>query len=274
MNEAVITSRANPLVQELKALAQKKYRAQRGEFLLEGIQPVLEAISQQAPIRLLLVASDLLASKIARDAVRRQEHAGTRVVYVSAKVFESLAEREHPTGLAAVVKITPRALGDLRVTDDAIFVALYQVSNPGNLGTILRTADAVKARGVILIGNSTDPYAPTALTAGRGAIFSMPLVPLATAAELLQWCHKNHLRVITTTDRGTQTLWDADLRPPLVLVFGNEGEGLPAEILAQGQPVRIPMYGAVDSLNLAVAAGVLLYECARQMNLGDSRAAT
>lgn len=264
MTDQVITSRANPLIQELRALSQRKNRTRRGEFLVEGIQLVLQAISSRAPLRMLVVADDLLTSKIARDAVRTQERAGTRIVHLSSQVFESLAEREHPTGLAAVVKITAHTLADLTLDNNALFVALFQVSNPGNLGTILRTADAVQARGVILIGDATDPYAATAIAASRGALFSVPLVHIANADDLLKWSRQNQLRVVTTSDRAEQSIWDADLRTPLLLVFGNEGEGLPPEILAQGQAVKIPMAGEVDSLNLAVAAGVLLYESVRQ----------
>ncbi len=270
MNE-MITSRANPLVKELRALAQKKVREQRGEFLVEGIQPVLQAISSRAEIRMLLVASELLTSKIARDAVRRQEHKGTRIVHVSRAAFESLAEREHPTGIAAVVKIPARSLDDLRADENAIFVALPHVSNPGNLGAILRTADAVNARGVILIGAVTDPYAPPALNASRGAIFSVPIVRVEHAQNVLHWARSHNLRVFTTSDQAAQDVWDADLRAPILFFFGNEGEGLPPEILAQGNAVKIPMRGAVDSLNLAVAASVILFESVRQQTTDDRR---
>jgi RNA methyltransferase, TrmH family len=264
MTEPLITSRANPLIKELRALAQRKNRTQRGEFWVEGIQPVLQAISSRAQIRMLVVAPDLLTSKIARDALRAQERAGARIVQVSSQVFETLAEREHPTGLAAVVKIMPRALSELAIDKSALLIALYQVSNPGNLGTILRTADAVQARGVILIGDATDPYAPAAIAASRGALFSVPLVRVEHAGDVFEWSRKQHLRVVTTSDGASQTLWEANLRAPLLVVLGNEGEGLPPEILKQGQAVQIPMAGAVDSLNLAVAVAVLLYESVRQ----------
>lgn len=264
MKEPLITSRANPLIKELRALEQKKGRDRRGEFLVEGIQPVLQALQSGANIRLLIVAPDLLTSKVARDAIRSQERAGTRIVNVSAEVFESLAEREHPTGIAAVVRVTPHALRDVHVDRDALFVGLYEVSNPGNLGTILRTADAVKARGVILIGSATDPFAPAAVRASRGALFSIPVLQLQNANELLDWCDAQNVRIVTTSDRAQHDLWDADLSAPALFLLGNEGEGLPPAILARGQAVKIPMAGVMDSLNLAVAAGVLLYECKRQ----------
>lgn len=264
MSELPITSRANPLIKELRALQQKKHRQERGEFLVEGIQPVLQAVRSGATIRMLLTAPEILTSKTAREAVREQARAGVRVVQVSPQVLEALTAREQPTGLAAVVKIGHRRLDDLLVDETALFVALHRVSNAGNLGTILRTADAVRARGVILIGAVTDPYAPAAVTASRGAVFSVPIVRIEKADEAVEWSQRHGVRLVTTSDHAETLLWDADLSKPLMLVFGNEGEGLDAQLLTQGQPVRIPMAGAVDSLNLAVAAGVLLYEWVRQ----------
>lgn len=271
MNETILSSRANPLIKELRGLQQKKFREQRGEYLVEGIQPVLQAIQSGAQMRMLVTAPEVLKSKTALETIRQQERAGMRVVRVSREVLEALTEREHPTGLAAVVKITLRTIDELRVDEGAIFVALHQVSNAGNLGTILRTADAVQARGVILIGAATDPYAPTAVTASRGAIFSVPIVRVETSGEVVGWSRKKGVRLLTTSDHAATVLWDADLTAPLMLVFGNEGEGLDTGLLRQGQSVRIPMAGAVDSLNLAVAAGVLLYECVRQRNNGGAQ---
>lgn len=281
MSRDVITSRSNALVRELRALADKKERARRGEFLVEGIQPVLGALEAGAPVRLLVVAGELLESEVARAAVRAHESEGgappgprradkdrIRVVHVSPEVFAAFAEREHPTGLAAVVKAVTRPLEDLAVTPETRLVALYQVSNPGNLGAILRTADAVGAGGVVLIGAGTDPYAPSAVKASRGALFSVPLVQLDEAGRLVEWCAVQGLRIVTTSDRAGAEMWKVDLRPPLVIMFGNEGQGLPDDLLASGPAVRVPMRGAVDSLNLAVAAGVLLYESLRQSRPG------
>lgn len=260
----LITSRANPLVKQVRALAQSKYREQHEQFLVEGIQLVLQALESGAQVQLLIVAPDLLTSERALQAVMSQEHSGMRIVKVSSEVFESLAEREHPTGIAAVVRIAPRTLSDLRVDENALFVALFRVGNPGNLGSILRTADAVKARGVILIGEATDPYAPAVIKASRGAVFSVPFVKLDDTQELMDWCSVAKVRMVSTSDTRGKTLWESNLDAPLMLLFGNEGEGLPPELLATGETVRIPMAGAVDSLNLAVAAGVLLYECVRR----------
>ena len=264
MSDAVISSVSNPLVKELRALAKKQERDARGEFLCEGIQLVIQAVQSGAPIKMIAVAPDVLASAAGREVVRRQERAGTRIVRVTRAVFESFAERDNPSGLAAVVKLVPRGLDALPRADDALFVALHQVSNPGNLGSILRTADAVRASGVIVLGASTDLYAPAAVKASRGALFTVPCVRVRAVPEFLEFVQTRALRIVTTSDAAEQDLWHADLRAPLALLFGSEGEGLPPELLRVGQAVRIPMFGKIDSLNLASAASVLLYEAKRQ----------
>lgn len=264
MSDATITSVSNPLIKELRALAQKKTRDARSEFLCEGIQIVMHAAQNHAPIQRLVVAPELLKSDLARDFLRAQERQGTRIVRVSRAAFESFAERDNPSGLAAVVKMTPRAMETLNVDADARFVVLHQVSNPGNLGAILRTADAVCASGVIVLGAATDVYAPAAVKASRGALFTVPVVRVRAAREFLEWARAHALRIVTTSDAAPQEFWRADLHPPLAVLFGSEGEGLPPELLQAGEAVRIPMSGQVDSLNLACAASVLLYEIERQ----------
>ena len=183
---------------------------------------------------------------------------------VSRAAFESFAERDNPSGLAAVVRIMPYALDSVPVDANTVLVVLHQVSNSGNLGAILRTADAVGAGGVIVLGTATDLYAPAAVKASRGALFTVPCVRVRDAREFLEWARTHALRLVTTSGAAAQEFWHADLHPPLALVFGNEGEGLPRELLQAGEAMRIPMTGQVDSLNLACAASVLLYEVKRQ----------
>lgn len=267
MKAPLITAVSNPLIKELRALGRKKEREARGEFLVEGIQIVRQAIESGTPLKMLVVAYELLTSGAAREMLRGQERAGMRIVRVSPAAFESFAERDNPSGLAAVAQVVPRTLESLTVDRDTVFVVLHQVSNPGNLGAILRTADAVGAGGVIVLGSATDLYAPAAVKASRGALFTVPCVRVRSDRDLMNWLNAHGLRLLTTSDSAAQEFWLADLRPPLALLFGNEGEGLPEHLLRAGQAVRIPMSGQVDSLNLACAASVLLYEAKRQRNL-------
>jgi RNA methyltransferase, TrmH family len=264
MDERYITSTANPLIKRVRALAQRKYRRAEGAFVVEGIRPVWQAVESAAGVETLLLAPELLASEPARELVERQRASGTRVVHVSRGVFESFAEREHPSGLAAIVRIARRRLDDLVVAPRSLFVALHEAGNPGNLGTILRTMDAVGASGLITIGDATDPYHPTAVKASMGALFTVPLVQVAGIDEVLAWCHGHGIGVVATSSQAAQSHWSVAYPQSCLLLFGSEGEGLSPGLLAQGDlAVHIPMTGQVDSLNLAVAAGILLYEVRR-----------
>jgi len=264
----VIESAANPLIKRIRALAQRKGRGQAGVCFVEGIQAVWQAVDAGAAIETLIVAPDLLTSVVAREMVARQQAAGIAVAEVSAAIYERVATRENPSGLAAIVAITPRDLPSLIVTPASLFVALHEIGNPGNLGTILRTVDAVGGSGVILIGDTTDPYHPNAVKASVGTLFRLPIVRTGRIEDVLEWSRAHGVGVVTTSARATQEHWQATYPSPLLLLFGNEGRGLPREIVAQGDlAVRISMHGSARSLNLAVAAGVVLYEALRQRQL-------
>jgi len=234
-------------------------------FWTEGIAPVWSAVEGGATIDTLVVAPDLLTSAGAHEMVARARAAGVRVAEMSGDLFARVAAREHPSGLGAIVCTTRHTLDTLVVTPDALFVALDAVGNPGNLGTILRTADAVGARGAVLIGESTDPYHPNAVKASMGALFRVPVVQVNAVGVLLDWCHAQGVGVVTTSAKALVSHWEATYPAPALVLFGSEAEGLAPDILAAGDlAVRIPMYGGVTSLNLAVAAGILLYEVRQQ----------
>jgi TrmH family RNA methyltransferase len=250
----VISSAANPLVKRVRALADRKHRRRESAFVVQGIQPVWQAVEAGADIDALIVAPDLLRHPGAVAMVAGQEASGVRVARLSGELFGRIADRDGPSGLAAIVRSAPRALADLAVGTGSLFAALHSAGNPGNVGTIIRTASAVGADGVILIGPSADPHDPIAVKASMGAIFTVP-VALASSA------------------RGSVSCWDADLAPPLVVLLGSEGAGLPDDLLAAADlRVAIPMTGTAESLNLAVAAGVLLYEVRRRTGLAGPRA--
>jgi TrmH family RNA methyltransferase len=268
MYDPPVTSVANPLIKRARALAQRKHRDAEGAFVVEGIRGVWQAVESGAPVETLIVAPALLTSEPARRMVEAQRAAGSRVVAVSAAAYERFAEREHPSGLAAIVRIEERGLSDLAVTPRALFVALHETGNPGNLGAILRSMDAVAANGLIILGNATDPYHPTAIKASMGAIFTIPVVRALTIQALLSWCRAHDIGVVTTSTQANVDHWSARYPEPCLLLFGSEGQGLPAVRLQAGDlAVRIPMQGHVDSLNLAIATGILLYEVRRPTHM-------
>ena len=265
---ALISSAANPIVKRVRLLAERRHRRLEGAFFVEGIQPVWQAVTAGAEIETLIVAPALLGGSAAQRMVAEQEAQGTPVARLTGELFERLSEREGPSGLAAIVRGRLARLDDLPVRADSLLVALHQVGNPGNLGAIVRTADAVGAGGVILIGDSTDPFAPTAVKASMGAIFSVPVAHVREAEAFFRWAGSHALSVVATSAHADADHWTASYALPLALLLGSEGGGLPAELLARGDlRVRIPMVGTAHSLNLAVAAGILLYEVRRQLTL-------
>jgi TrmH family RNA methyltransferase len=196
------------------------------------------------------------------------EQDGVPVTRVTAELFRRLSDRDGPAGLAAIVRGGIGGLDELTVGTDSVFVVLHELQNPGNIGTIIRTADAAGATGVILLGTSADPLSGPAIKASMGSLFAVPVVAVAGQAELLAWAAGSGLRLVALTGAGDTDLWQASLPRPMLVLLGNEGAGLPDELLAAAdQAVRISMTGTAESLNVAAAAAVVLYEIRRRQSV-------
>ena len=265
----MITSRANPTIKAIRALRQRKEREATGRFWIEGIRIVAEAIQMGAALETLVVAPELLYSAFARELVDAQQTAGCNILAVSADVFASLSGKDGPQGLAAVGQQRWHTLTDLDPAAGLGWIALYAISDPGNLGTILRTSDAVGGAGVILLGDCTDPYDPATARASMGALFTQKLVKTSWAA-FATWQHMSGWAVVGAADSAPTPYRTLRYPSPLILLMGSEREGLSGEQQAMCDAlVSIPMRGQADSLNLAVATGVLLYEILYQRETRD-----
>jgi RNA methyltransferase, TrmH family len=261
----MITGFSNPLVKRIKRLRHKKFRLQEGAFFIEGLRVVLSAVESGAAIDTLIYSPELLTSQTARQMLADQRDSGITCLEMAAPVFEAVSERDNPTGLAAIVRRRELGLEDLKVGPESILAALVGVSDPGNLGTVLRTLDAVAAGGLILVGQTVDPYHPSAVKASMGALFTIPICQVADEQTALAWAGQQGLQVVATSARAQNVFWQAEYRLPALLLLGSEGEGLAAEVVASADlAVSIPMSGRASSLNLAVAAGLLLYEIRRR----------
>jgi TrmH family RNA methyltransferase len=259
---AAITSPSNPLLKRARKLRQRKHRDAEGVFLVEGIAAAWQAL-EHADVEVVLYSPELLTSERALDLVRRAE-SGIQVVEVAGDAFATLSEREHPVGLAVIARASTVRLRDLSIEPDSVFVALHEVGNPGNLGTIVRSADAAGAAGVIAIGEGTDFWHPNALRSSMGTMFTTPLVKVTDVRDPITWARDNGLTVITTTAHAEIEHWSTTYSKPALVLFGSESHGLSEDLLDEGDvAVRIPMYGTATSLNLAVSVGVLLYEVTR-----------
>lgn len=258
--EAPVTSPHNALLKRARRLRRRKLRDAEHAAFVEGIGPVWRAHQSGADIEVLVIAPDLLTSANAHALIEDVAAHGARVMRVGADAFSSVAARDNPSGVAAIVTTSSMKLEDLMVKADSTFVALNEIANPGNLGTIVRTVDGAGGAGVVTVGNSTDPWHPSALKASMGTVFSVPMCAVKGIEELLSWCSRNDIAVVTTSARAESDYRSIDYPAPRLFLFGSEGEGLSQELIDGGDiAVRIPMEGKVDSLNLAVAVGILLY---------------
>lgn len=257
----MITSSKNPLVRRIRRLRQKKYRLREKAFFIEGLRVTLSAVETQAPIQTIVYSSELLTSELGREAVKDGRASGLDCTELSAQVFRLISGREHPVGLGAIVNSYWTDLDQLDVKQAGIVIALLGVSEPGNLGTIIRTLDAMGGNALILVGQTVDPQHPTAVKASMGTLFNLPVCRLEDVEELLTWAKKQGLDTVASSAHAGQSYREAVFRFPVLLIMGNEKKGLPSEVLSKADhAISIPMRGSASSLNLAVAAGVLLYE--------------
>ena len=242
------------MIKQARALRQKKARAESGLFLVEGIHHVGEAVEAGWDVQSLLYAPELLTSKFAEELISRL---GDKPQPVSAEIMESLADKDNPQGILAVVHQRQTKFSASLLLQTA--VALVSPQDPGNVGTIIRTMDAVGVDVLFLLDGGVDLYHPTVIRSSMGAIFSKPVVS-ASFDEFLAWARAGKFQLVATSahaDAGYRTFAPIT---PWILVLGSEQKGLsPEQMQACDVAVSLPMQGRVSSLNLAVAAGVLLY---------------
>ncbi|HVY02423.1 MAG TPA: RNA methyltransferase [Caulobacterales bacterium] len=255
-----VSSAANPLVKMLKSLHAKKGRAETGLFLAEGARLVEEAAQLGKWPDVLALAPPALERGQTRALVARAEAAGVRCLETSEAVLGQIAKRDNPQTMIGAYRRFDTALARLEAKPGQLWVALEAVRDPGNLGTILRTADAAGAAGVILVGGTCDPFSVEAVRASMGAIFAAPFAQTDLVA-LDAWRRAGALPLFGASLNGRARHDEAPAEGGAILLLGNEQAGLSPEAEALCDAlVRLPMRGKADSLNLAAAAAILLYD--------------
>lgn len=252
----MITSTANPQVKAAAALHRRRERDRTGRYLVEGPNAVAEALTDGV-VETLYVVDDLA------DAYGGV-NGDVELVVVAEHVLERLADTRTPQGVVAVARRRPAVLDD--VVGTGFLVICWEVADPGNLGTIIRTADAAGAAGVVVTRGSVDPWNPKAVRASTGSLTHLPIVVDVDGAEILSACRAAGQRVAALDTAGATSVDEPGaLAPPVALVFGNEAHGLPAHLVAEADlTVAVPRYGRAESLNLAAAVAVTVYAAARE----------
>jgi RNA methyltransferase, TrmH family len=253
-----ITSPANPLIKQLKGLHAKKGRSEAGLFLGEGLRLALEAAELGRLPHILLYTADALERPAARGLVRRLEQAGAKCIETTPTILSAVSKRDNAQTVVAAYPQVLATLPDLsRVR---LLIALQGVRDPGNLGTILRTADAIGAGGVVLLDQVCDPFSVEAVRASMGSLFAVKLARTDFAA-FNAWRQGQGLQMAGLSLKGRLGPEAYDAARPTVLLMGNEQSGLPeAHENACDALIKLPMRGRADSLNLAVATAVIAYD--------------
>lgn len=264
-----ITSASNPLIKTLKSLHLKKARTETGLFLAEGARLALEASDLDIWPQIVVYAPAALERGQVRQLIARAEARGTRAIETSENILSQIAKRDNPQ---TVIGAYRQHLAELDTLDGDTLVALDGVKDPGNLGTILRTVDSTGAGGVILVGESCDPFSVEAVRASMGSLFAVKIAR-ASLTELIAFKQARGAALVGASLKGGALSEDWTPSSRTILFMGNEQSGLNADMEAACDAlVRLPMRGRADSLNLAIATGVMLYDLWRRRGYAGARA--
>lgn len=265
MADQTITSVANPRLKSLVALRRRRHREESRRTLLEGYDELALALDAGVRPHELYVCAELMADPAAQDAVVcRSRDAGAQVFRLSRAAFEKVAYREGADGFLAVVPAVGTTPQELSLPADPLLLIAESVEKPGNLGAMLRTADAAGVDAVVAADPVTDWGNPNVVRSSKGTVFAVP-VASATITETLEWARERGIRLVAATPAATDLHTDVDLTGPVAVLVGTEKQGLtPAALQAADVLVQIPMTGKANSLNVATSAAVILYEAVRQ----------
>lgn len=264
MTPETITSPTNPLIKSLRALDRKKARSESGLFLAEGARLVEQGLSRGWTADTVLVSQPARERDYVSAILERAAATGARIVEAPERLISKITQKDNPQTVIAAFQQKHRALDDLAVKGTGLWIALHEVRDPGNLGTILRTADCAGASGVILLDTCCDPYSVETVRASMGSVFDTPFAN-AAFTDFNTWRRQQTARMVAASVNGTARHDQIDMTGPVTLLMGNEQAGLPDAVEAACDDLAlIPMRGGADSLNLAQASAIMTYEAWRQ----------
>ncbi len=259
-----ITSATNPRIKSLVRLRDRRERDTTGRFTIEGYRELTRAIQGAVHVETLYVCPALYLGSNEPGLVEAIRGSGAEIIEVAEEPFRKASYRERPEGLLAVAERFPTDLERIPLTGSALVLVVESIEKPGNLGTMLRTADAAGASGVIVADPTTDPFNPNVVRASLGTLFTVPLA-VADSTTAIEHLRKANVRILAATPAGAVAHSAVDMTGPVAVVIGSEQYGLSRTWLdAADTAIVIPMPGSFDSLNAAMAAGILLFEALRQ----------
>jgi RNA methyltransferase, TrmH family len=256
-----IDSPKNPLIKALLRLKERRHRDREGRYLIEGVTELRRALTAGVPVETVLIAPAYLSA----DARHTLETLGNlSLSELSEDAFKRLSFRQTPDGIMAVARVQPVILTDVQLSENPLLLIVDGVEKPGNLGALLRTADATNCDMVILTGGGTDIYNPNVIRSSVGSLFSRPVVQ-TDREQAIAFCRQHHIQLIASSPAAEADYWNVGYTTGVAIVLGTEHEGLSQTWFeAADTKVSIPMLGLADSLNVATSGALLLYEVLRQ----------
>jgi len=255
----IITSTSNSKIKQIRQIQDKKQQKKSNLFYMEGLRIIGEAYKTENLLETVIFCPELLKSEYGNQLIEQGKQKGLEILEVSESVFKSFSMKENPQGIAAIGIKKEYHLDDLN-TKKGIIVALTEIADPGNLGTIIRTSDAVDANGIVLLGDSVNPYESGSVRGSMGALFSQKIVR-TDFETFLAWKNEKKIKMVGTSDHTETDYLEISYPNPIILLMGSERQGLTREQIDSCDfMARIPMLRSSDSLNLAVATGIMLYQ--------------
>jgi TrmH family RNA methyltransferase len=255
----IISSTSNQYIKSIRKLSNRKERDRSGKFYIEGLRLIGEALRTDFPLESILYSSDLLTSGFGKNAIEEGEKKGIDIIKVTKEVFQTFALKERPQGIAAVgfqKLVSIKELHNLK----GLWIVLDKVQDPGNLGTIMRSLDGAGGKGLVLLGTCTDVYHPTSVRSSTGALFSLKITKMSIT-NFREWNSRENMPIIGTICGEAENYRKYYYPQDMILLMGSEQKGLGKELLEMCEGlVNIPIVGNVDSLNLACAASIVLFE--------------
>lgn len=263
-----ITSTDNPLVKEVvKLQLKKRARDESKRFVIEGFRESSRAFEAGIKIEKLLFCPEWFLKDSNDELIEKIGNSGAEIIEVAQNTFKKISYRDRPDGFVAIARQPEAKLEDIEVKNEDVFLVVEQIEKPGNLGTLLRGADATGIAGLIVCDPVTDVFNPNVVRASTGALFSVPVAVCGSSDEVIAWLKKNGFKIFSTTPHTDNIYWDCDFKTggPIAIVAGAEQYGLTETWLKKSNElVKLPMEGSADSLNIAVSSIVCLYEVLRQ----------
>ncbi|MFZ5967982.1 MAG: TrmH family RNA methyltransferase [Bacillota bacterium] len=260
-----IFSDDNPIIKHVKQLSLKKYRERNKEYIIEGVRTVRDAYINRKPMVAVLYCDHLKNTAGGEDLLRDLEKTDIKIYKVKDKTFKELSDTENPQGIMAIMTFESRELDDVLRKEKGFYVVLDRVQDPGNMGTIIRTADAAGADAVFLTKGCVDVYNMKTIRATMGSIFHLPVIHIDDMEAAIKQLKQTNVQLIAATLETENYHYDIQYGEKVAIVIGNEANGIsPLIIEAADHKVKIPIMGEAESLNASIAGAILMYEVIRQ----------